>query len=309
MDINPEDETSYTTQHQEAFLKYVEDKYSAKHRQLPVIKSDNTLNNNLSSFEIPSRSAQSSYDAYAWSSDDIEYLMPTNVAETTPRRSDRAASLLTATWLDLNSPPELPLNWGQCNPNLNDYHSDPMEITCTFKLTDISDWWRQQEEMHSKYTDYSSVARDIFSIIPYGVEVEASVSLGRDVIGRRQSKTSAETLCEKFVIRQFAGANSGLLAGDDPVLDPDSTDNDMEMKREAEENKLHRTANVNDFLEMWLVLSTGPYSRAGSGYGSTRNRTVATGLTTLKSRPIGNGPVFHQIPGISSSQFWLQLSI
>jgi hypothetical protein len=32
MDINPEDETSYTAQYQEAFLKYVEKEYCAKHR-------------------------------------------------------------------------------------------------------------------------------------------------------------------------------------------------------------------------------------------------------------------------------------
>jgi hypothetical protein len=31
MNINPEDETPYTTQYQEAFLKYVENEYSAKH--------------------------------------------------------------------------------------------------------------------------------------------------------------------------------------------------------------------------------------------------------------------------------------
>jgi len=31
MDINPEDVTSYTTQYQEAFLKYVENEYCAKH--------------------------------------------------------------------------------------------------------------------------------------------------------------------------------------------------------------------------------------------------------------------------------------
>jgi len=34
MDINPEDETSYTTQYQEAFLKYVEIEYWAKHQRL-----------------------------------------------------------------------------------------------------------------------------------------------------------------------------------------------------------------------------------------------------------------------------------
>jgi len=169
MDINPEDETSYTTQYQEAFLKYVENEYCAKHRRLPVIKSDNTLNNNLSSFEMASRSGQSSYDPYDLSSDDEEYLMPTNVAETTPGRSDHAARLLTAARLYLNSPPELPQNWGQINPNLNDYHSDPMAISSTFRLPDITDWWRQQEETHSKYADLSNVARDVFSIIPHGV--------------------------------------------------------------------------------------------------------------------------------------------
>jgi len=53
------------------------------------------------------------------------------------------------------------------------------------------------------------------------------------------------------VVRQFAPANSGLLAGDDPLLYLDSTDNDMEMKREAEEMMLHRMAKIHDFLEMW----------------------------------------------------------
>jgi hypothetical protein len=251
MDINPEDETSYTTQYQEAILKYVENQYCAKHRRLPVSMSNNTLNNNLSSFEMASRSGQSSYDSYDLSSDDDKYLISTNVAEMTPRLRDCAARLLTAARLYLNSPPELPQNWRQIDPNLNDYHSDPMEIISTFWLPDITDWWQQQEETHSKYANLSNVARDIFSIIPHGVGVEASFSLGRDVIGWRQSKTTGETLRENVVVRQFAQANSGLLAGDDPVLDPDSTDNDMEMKREAEEKKLHRMAKVHELLEMW----------------------------------------------------------
>jgi len=36
MDINPKDETSYTTPYQVAFLKYVENEHCAKHRYLPV---------------------------------------------------------------------------------------------------------------------------------------------------------------------------------------------------------------------------------------------------------------------------------
>jgi len=130
--------------------------------------------------------------------------MPTNVAETTPGRSDRAARLLTAARLYLNSPPELPQNWGQIHLNLNDYHFDPMEISSTSWLPDITDWWRQQEETHSKYTNLSNVAQDIFSIIHHGVRVEASFSLGRDMIGWRQMKTTGETLRKKVVVRQFA---------------------------------------------------------------------------------------------------------
>jgi len=181
----------------------------------------------------------------------VEYLTPNNVAETTPGRSDSAARLLTAARLYLNSPPEAPKYWGQINPNLNDYHSDPMEIRSTFWIPDITDWWRKQEETHSKYADLSNVARDIFSIRPHGVGVEASFSLGRDVVGWRQSKTTSETLREKVVVRQFARANNGILPGTDPELDTTNTENNSEMKKEAEERKLHRMAKVHDFLEMW----------------------------------------------------------
>jgi len=111
--------------------------------------------------------------------------MPNNEAETTPRRSDHAAHLLTPTRLYLNSLPEAPKNWGQINPNLNDYHSDPMENCSTIRIPDITDWSHQEKDTHSKYADFSNVARVMFSIIPHGVRVEASFSLGRDVVGRR----------------------------------------------------------------------------------------------------------------------------
>jgi len=126
-----------------------------------------------------------------------------------------------------------------------------MEISSTFWLRDITDWWRQQEETHSKYANLSNVARDIFSIIPHGVGVEASISLGRDVIGCMQSKTTGETLLEKVVVRQFAQANNRILAGADPELDTMNTENDSEMKKEVEETTLHRMAKVHNFLEMW----------------------------------------------------------
>jgi hypothetical protein len=149
-------------------------------------------------------SYQSSFDPYDSSSDDEEYLTPYNVAETPPRRSDRIARILTVARLYLNLPLEAPKNRGQINPNLNVYHSDRMEINSIFWILDITDCWRQQEETHLQYADLSNVARDIFSTIPHGVRVEASFSLGRDVIGWRQSKTTGETLRENLVVRQFA---------------------------------------------------------------------------------------------------------
>jgi len=79
MYINPEDETSYTKQYQEVFLKYVENKYCAKHRCLPVIKLKNIPNTNLVSSAMASRSGQS-YDPYDLSSDGKEYRMPQTVA-------------------------------------------------------------------------------------------------------------------------------------------------------------------------------------------------------------------------------------
>jgi len=126
-----------------------------------------------------------------------------------------------------------------------------MEISSIFWIPDIAEWWRQQEETHSKYSDLSNVARDKFSIIPHGVGVEASFSLGQDIIDWRQSITTGETLREKVVVRQYACANNGILAGDDPVLDRSESNNNLELKREAEEKKLHRMAKVHDFLEMW----------------------------------------------------------
>jgi len=251
MDINPEDETSYKTQYQEDFLKCEENEYCAEHRRVPVNKLETIPSSNVVPSTMASGPYQSSFDPYDLSSDDEEYLMPNNVAETTPGRSDRAARFLTAARLYLNLPPEASKNWGQINPNLNDYHSDPMEISSTFWIPDITDWWQQQEETHSKYADLSNVARDIFSMIPHGVGVEASFSLGQDVIGWRQSKTTGEPLHKKVVVRQFARANNGILAGTDPELDTTNTENNSEMKKEAEERKLHRMAKVHDCLEMW----------------------------------------------------------
>jgi len=84
MDINPEDETSYTAQCQEAFLKYLENEYCIKQTRLLVTKPKSILKTNLVFSAIASRFHQSSYDPYDLFSDDKEYLIPNKVAKTTP---------------------------------------------------------------------------------------------------------------------------------------------------------------------------------------------------------------------------------
>ena len=54
-----------------------------------------------------------------------------------------------------------------------------------------------------------------------------------------------------MVEREFSRANNGILAVDNPVSDMTNTENDLEMKKEAEETTLHRMAKVHNFLEMW----------------------------------------------------------
>jgi len=95
------------------------------------------------------------------------------------------------------------------------------------------------------------VARNIFSITPHRVGVEASFSLSRHVISWRQSNTACETLREQVIVRQFARANNGILVCANPELDTTNTENNSEMKQEVEDRKLHRMAKVHNFLEMW----------------------------------------------------------
>jgi len=125
-----------------------------------------------------------------------------------------------------------------------------MEISNTVWLPDITDWWRQQKEMHWKYADLSNLARNIHSVIPHGVWQEACLSHAQKVIGWREPKTTCETLWENVIVKQFARANNGMLAGDCAALDTEETENHFELKKEVKERKLHRMANVYDFLEM-----------------------------------------------------------
>jgi len=112
MHLDPENDSSDTTQNQETFPKCGENEYSAKHRRMSVIQSEHVLGGN----HLPSANASafgpSSFDLHDSSSDEEEYWMPTREAETTPGRSDCATCVFTATRLHLNSLPDAPKNWG-----------------------------------------------------------------------------------------------------------------------------------------------------------------------------------------------------
>jgi len=87
-----------------------------------------------------------------------EYLMLKNATKATPGQSHHAAHELSAARLHLNSLPDLPQSWGRINSHINVYHSDPMGINSIFLIPDITNWWHQQQEKHSKITDLTNVA-------------------------------------------------------------------------------------------------------------------------------------------------------
>jgi len=78
MDIDPDDVTSYTTQYQQAFLKYMEHEYFGKRTCLPVIKPRGLPSNNLFPPAMSSASSQSFFDSDDLYSNDEEYVMPEN---------------------------------------------------------------------------------------------------------------------------------------------------------------------------------------------------------------------------------------
>jgi len=105
MDINTEDETSYTTQPHKAVPNCVGNEEWAKHRRVPVNINENLPMSNLIPSEMVLGSCQSTFDPYVLSCDNGKYVTPNNAAESPPGRSDPAAHLLTAARIHLTSPP------------------------------------------------------------------------------------------------------------------------------------------------------------------------------------------------------------
>jgi hypothetical protein len=69
---------------------------------VPVNKHESIPSSNLVLSATASGSGQSLFDPYDVSSNDEEYVMPINVAETTPGQSNSVTLLITATRLHLN---------------------------------------------------------------------------------------------------------------------------------------------------------------------------------------------------------------
>jgi len=68
---------------------------------------------------------------------------------------------------------------------------------------------------------------------------------------RGSQQPQARLFANRVVVRQFTRANNGIIAGADPELGTMTTENDMQMNKEAEDKTLHRMANVHDLLKMW----------------------------------------------------------
>jgi hypothetical protein len=88
---------------------------------------------------MASESGQLFIDQYDLSSDDEEYLILDNVGETSTRQKEHTALYLTAARNYLNSPSEAAMIRWQINTNLNNVHSDAMEISIAFWIPDITD--------------------------------------------------------------------------------------------------------------------------------------------------------------------------
>jgi len=73
-----------------------------------------------------------------------------------------------------------------------------MEISTTFWLPDITDWWHQQEETHPKYADLSNVPQNILSIIPRVVGVGPVFPLAEMLSGGGGQKPQARPFAKKL---------------------------------------------------------------------------------------------------------------
>ena len=248
MNIDPKDSESYTAQYTEAFMDYWEEMYVVPQCAPQARKEDSdsgeTKTDAMYDSSSTSRSASPDVAYFSKSSDDFTHEPDTPACPPiTPARALQQDRLMEVASKYINSVNADPAALGQHPPKTDDLKSDNLlELTAAFWKTDVAAYWRMQEDSCTEYAPLARMARDIFSVIPHGVGVEASLSLGRDVVGWRQCRTSGDTLQKKVIVRQFARSNPGIVAGAGASLENDAAAGQNEQKEE--DKKLLQLAGI-----------------------------------------------------------------
>lgn len=237
---------SYKSQYSNAFLAYWESNYvnNEDSRGMEGDKKGNAGLRNLRGNEVKPIPR-----IYGLESSDEEDEPVIQEIHETPRSSSRKSLLMQQARQYLANP--------RINHELQQYRedypvgdemssNDPEEITASFWYPDVAGWWLKQETTMGEFRDLAKMARDIFSVMPHGVGVEASFSLGRDVISWRQSRTNGITLQHKVVVRQWARSNNGLLP--EEVSRSMKTDINTDEQQRREDKQLNQLASMKDFL-------------------------------------------------------------
>jgi hypothetical protein len=243
--VDPNSSDSYTWQYKKAFLNYWDQHYVTKIIESTSQNSDNAKSSDKT--QLSDTPSEPSNLAYTFDSDSDDNQSLSALPTTTPRRTSRRENLLRIAHQYLDNSRVDPASFGQTNPGGDDTDGDtnPDLASGCFWSASVAAWWKHQVTHVTEYAPLSQMARNIFAVMPHGVGVEASFSLGRDVIGWRQARTSGATLQQKVVVRQWARSNSGQLA--DASIDR-LTQNDAAAKAKAEQLKLRKLASLTDFL-------------------------------------------------------------
>ena len=210
MNIDPKDSESYTAQYTEAFLNYWEEMYVIPQctRKVKVEeKDDRDTETESATYNGSSTSRSTSPDVayFSDSSDEFIHGSDPTCPPVTPARALQQDRLMEVARKYINSANADPATLGQHPPKTDDLKSDdPQEMTAAFWKPDVAAYWQAQENSLSEFAPLARMARDVFLVIPHSVGVEASFSLGRDIMGWRQCRTAGDTLQKKVVVRQFA---------------------------------------------------------------------------------------------------------
>ena len=254
MNIDPKDSESYTAQYTEAFIDYWEEMYvvpqcAPKSRKEDLDSHETKSDMDSAMFDSStSRSASPDVAYFRERSDDFADSSGTPACPPiTPARVLPQDRLMEVARKYIKSVNADPAALGQHPPKTDNLKSEnPQELTAAFWKPDVAAYWQEHEDSCTEYAPLARMARDVFSVIPHGIGVEASFSLGCDVLGWRQCRTSGDMLQKKVIVRQFSRSNPGILAGADIGLPNNATAAQNEQKEE--DKKLLKLAGISDHI-------------------------------------------------------------